>query len=101
MNKELKRKTDWGLWKRLLKFARPHKNKFLLLAFYMVCLAVLESLAPLFSKYAIDNFIMPGKIEGLVSFSLVYFVVIVLQMAVIWLFIEMAGRIKTIMSPCS
>jgi ATP-binding cassette subfamily B protein len=67
----------------------------MLLAFYMVCLAVLESLAPLFSKYAIDNFIMPGKLEGLIPFSGVYLVVIVLQMFVIWLFIEIAGRIKT------
>ena len=57
--------SDIRIISRLLAYARPYLNYFLLALFITVALNGLRATQPLFTKYAIDWYITPGNIGGL------------------------------------
>ncbi len=84
---------DVGLWRKFFRYAIPHKRRFLMLAVVMVAVGGVDAVFPLMSKYAIDQFIVPGKLEGLWGFGLLYAVVMTVQACNVWLLISTAGKI--------
>lgn len=77
--KDYTRSFDWGIWKRLTPFVRPFRRDFVgMLVFNGLC-ALVDVAIPLFQRYAIRNFIQADSLRGIVPFSLVYLLVIVLQ----------------------
>ena len=95
---EYSKKIKWGIWKELLSFAKPHKDKFIRLGIHMTLLAGIDALFPLLAKYAIDNFAETRDIKGIIIFSAVYLILILIQVANAWFFIDYAGRINISMS---
>lgn len=75
--------------------AKSYWKAFCLLAGYMVILAGADTVFPLMSRYAIDNFVVKGTTEGMGTFGLVYLAIVLVQVAVVWFFIELAGKINT------
>jgi len=93
--KEYKKRFDLTLWKKLLTFCKPYKKKIILLGFFMLSLAGIDVLFPLMSKYAIDNYVIPGKTEGIEIYAIVFFAMVAIQAVNVFFFIDIAGKIET------
>lgn len=91
---EYSKQYDWNIIKRLVEFIKPYRKNVLILALFMFSLAGIDVLFPLFSKYAIDNFIVPNNTDGLKWFAIAYFVAIIVQSVNILFFISIAGKIE-------
>ena len=89
------RRFDASLWKKLLKLAQPfHKNLWIILA-TMTVSAGIDVALPWMNGYAIDHFIAERRSEGLFWFSLVYVLLIAMQVGVVFLFIRESGKVET------
>lgn len=84
---------DLHIWKKLLHFAKPYKKSLGLIGAMMIILAVVDTIFPMMTKYAIDNFIVPKNLYGLKTFSLWYILLIIFQSIVVWIFISEAGKV--------
>ena len=91
---EYDKRFDVSLWKKLLQFCKPYKRRLLILGLFMIGLAGVDVIFPLMSKYAVDNFVIPGKTDGIVLFGIIYFLLIAIQAANIFFFIDIAGKIE-------
>ncbi len=91
-------KIDIGIWKNFYELIKSQKNQFLLLFVVMITVGFIDAIYPLFSKYAIDNFISKNTIKGLDKFILVFFLVFLFQAFNAFVFILLAGKIETNMS---
>lgn len=78
---EYTKSFDIKIWKKVLPFLKPfRKVVWMVILLNLFCSAV-DIALPLFQRYAIDNFIETGSIQGLPIFAVVYLVVIALQTA--------------------
>lgn len=78
---EYTKSFDIKIWKKVLPFLKPfRKVVWIVILLNLFCSAV-DIALPLFQRYAIDNFIETGSIQGLPIFAVVYLVVIALQTA--------------------
>ncbi|MFW5991682.1 MAG: ABC transporter transmembrane domain-containing protein, partial [Halanaerobiaceae bacterium] len=89
------REFDPGLWKKLIKYMKPHKRRILTLMVVMVGVAAIDAILPYMNKYAINNFILEETTSGLGGFAAVYGLLAVVQAINIWIFISLAGRLET------
>lgn len=92
---KIREKLDISVWRRFFKYSSNFKKEFFLMGFLMMLVAGVDALAPLFTKYAIDNFIVSKTTNGLKTFCIVYFCVIVFQAINVKLFIMQAGKVET------
>ncbi len=88
-------KIDISLWKNFVKYIRPFRKKFILLGILMLCVALIDAVYPLLTKYVIDNFIVNKTTKGLNKFTIIYIFIVVSQSIITWLFIKNAGKIET------
>jgi len=88
-------KIDIGIWRKLFKYLSEFKKGLIFLSFLMVGVAGIDVVMPLLTRYAIDNFIVKKTTEGLTTFAVVYFCIIVFQALNVRLFIIQAGKIET------
>jgi len=66
-------------WKRLGPFLKPVRGRVIVALVLILLTAVTDVLLPLFTKYAVDWFIVPQTISGIVPFTLAYLAVIAAQ----------------------
>ncbi len=95
---EYNKRFDLLLWKKLWHFCKPYKKVLFSMGALMTLLAFTDIAFPLMSRYAIDNFIIPKKIEGLKFFAVGYFLLVIFQILIVYFFIERAGRMETSLS---
>ena len=88
-------KIDITIWRNFLELVKNHKRDFILLAIIMVFVGALDSVFPLFTKYAIDNFIVEENLIGLNKFIKLFFIVIAFQAINVYLFLAMGGKVET------
>lgn len=93
--KEYTKNLDPKLWLAVLKQALPYKYLMLGIAALMFFMAVLDSLLPLFTKYAIDKMIIPKNYEGIVIFGLLYVAVVIVGFLTVAMFIHLTGKVET------
>ena len=91
---EYDKRFDISLWKKLLQFCKPYKNKLVILGLFMIGLAGVDVIFPLMSKYAVDHFIIPQSTDGILIFGIIYFLLIAVQAVNIFFFIDIAGKIE-------
>lgn len=78
---EYTKSFDIKIWKKVLPFLKPfRKVVWIVILLNLFCSAV-DIALPLFQRYAIDNFIETGSLQGLPIFAVLYLVVIALQTA--------------------
>lgn len=77
---------------------RPYKIQFLKIVGMMVFVGAMDAIFPLLSKYAIDNFVEKSKLEGLLSFGLIFLIAALTFSISIYLFIALAGKLETQMA---
>ncbi len=90
------KKIDLSLWKKLLRFAKPHRKQVTMLISVMVLMAVTDALFPLLSRYAVDNFIVEKSTKGLTIFAVFYVALGILQAIYSWFFIKAACDLETL-----
>ncbi len=86
---------DLGLWKKLWKFLSKHKRLIGFITLNMALLAAMDSIFPIATGYAIDNYIGKSDLTQLPQFIGVYMGMIVFQSIVIYLFIYNAGKLES------
>lgn len=91
-------KMDMSIWKDFFKLLIPYKSYFIKLIGINVLLGILDSSFPMFSKYAIDNFIAKGNMDGIGIYIGVYFLAIISISIVIYVFILATGKLETKMA---
>ena len=74
-----KDKFSFALWKRLWPFIKKLKKELITVACFLVVSSVCEASYPLFTRYAVNNFIEEGSTRGLTAFVVVFALVILLQ----------------------
>ncbi|SHJ86954.1 ABC transporter ATP-binding protein [Paramaledivibacter caminithermalis] len=84
---------DLKIWNKLLCFTKIYKKNLIAIGIMMVILAGIDVVFPMLTKYAIDSFIVPKKLEGLKGFILGYSLLVIFQSVVVWKFIEEAARV--------
>jgi len=67
-----------GIWKRLFPYVKKMKRQFIWAIIIIVFWTSLNSAFPLFTSYAVNNFIIPESTQGLLPFSLIYFAIILI-----------------------
>ncbi|PKN73822.1 MAG: ABC transporter ATP-binding protein [Candidatus Cloacimonetes bacterium HGW-Cloacimonetes-3] len=93
--KEFTKNLDPKLWLAVLKQAMPYKHTMLWIAGLMTFMAGLDSILPLFTKYAIDNMIIPKSFDGILLFSLLYVGVVIVGFFTVAVFIHLTGIVET------
>lgn len=88
-------KLNLGIWKKLFKYLSEFKKGLLFLAFLMTIVAGIDSIMPLLTRYAIDNFVEKNTINNLKIFGLVYLLIVGIQAINVKIFIRQAGKIET------
>ncbi len=88
------KKFDVSLWVRLVKYAKPFHKHLLGIAAAMVACALLDVVFPLLTREAIDHFVEAGTTEGLPLFFAKYGAVLLTQVACIFTFCLLSGRVE-------
>lgn len=78
----------------MLPFFKPYKKYFAITLGFNLFLAGVDVAVPLFQSYAIDRFILPGKLDGLRDFAMIYGLVIVFQTICVYLSVHAAITIE-------
>ncbi len=94
-------KVDLKLWKRLIAYAVRNKKFLIQNIFALIIVAVIDTLYPIMTRYAIDRFVNPGgepSTDGLWIFGALYVVLILVQCFGTMLFIMRSGDIEMAMS---
>ncbi|MFO7897203.1 MAG: ABC transporter ATP-binding protein [Candidatus Cloacimonadales bacterium] len=95
---EYNKRFDLALWQKLWHFCQPYKRVMLTMGGLMLLLAVSDIMFPLMSRYAIDKFIVPKDLNGIGKFALLYGALVIVQIVVVYFFIERAGKVETALS---
>lgn len=70
---EIPKHYDFKNARRLLKYLHPYKKEAILALLMTLVLNFLASLQPIFTKLAVDDFIVPRQTEGIWLFALAFF----------------------------
>ncbi|MDR0898710.1 MAG: ABC transporter ATP-binding protein/permease [Oscillospiraceae bacterium] len=92
--KDYSERFDASLWQRLLRHMKPYYKHLLGIAIAMGLSAVIDALFPLMTRYAIDHLITGGNTAGFLTFALQYLALTVAQVALIYTFIRLSGKVE-------
>ena len=96
---EFQSKTvEWSTWKKVLHYAMPYKRDLVTIMLCMTMSGITDVLMPMSTAFAIDNFVMPGRLEGLPWFALVYLGLIAIAAANVYNFSKHAGKVECYVS---
>ncbi len=96
--KEYSRQFDLELWKKIFKSMQVYKRHMLTIAVCMVVLGIIDAAWPLFTRYAIDNFITKNTVVGLYWFAGVFLAFITVQSIFVNVFIDATGKVQTLIA---
>lgn len=82
------------IWAKMLPYFKPYRKYFFITFSLNILLAGVDILVPLFQSYAINHFIVPDTLEGLVPFTLAYVTVIVGQTISVYFSVHAATTIE-------
>ena len=88
------KRFDAAVWKKIFTYARPFAPILWLMVGCMVILAGIDSAMPFITGWVVDHVILPGELDRLPPFAVIYGAVIAIQATVIWLFINLAGKVE-------
>ena len=63
---------EYSQWKRVLKFLKPYKVQVIILLVAAVMTAFFDSVFPLMTRYALNNFIEPKTLNGINVFVIIF-----------------------------
>ncbi|MCL2628840.1 MAG: ABC transporter ATP-binding protein/permease [Oscillospiraceae bacterium] len=66
---------SFKVWLRLLKYTKGLGKRFLLALFVVIFSTLISAAYPLFTTYAVDNFVIPATTDGVLPFAIIYGVI--------------------------
>ncbi len=90
----MEEKTNFSIVRNFKPFFIRYKTTFMILIVFNIGLGLIDSVFPLLNKYAIDEFVTRGNIEGLKKFSLLYFMAVIGLSFFVYGFIRLAGKLE-------
>ena len=75
-----------ALWKRIIPYVTRNKKRFLFVMGMMMVSAVLDSIIPQFTRYAINNFVVPATTKGIGRFIFLFTLMCLAQSTITVLF---------------
>lgn len=87
-------KFDLGVWKKIVAFIKPFKKHFFIGLSAAIALALVDTIQPLFSRYAIDEIIANKNLDVLPQFLIIYALSMLLAGVMVFLFIINAGQVQ-------
>ncbi len=91
---EFTKKVNMKVWKRLVSYALKNKALVAKLLVSLLITSMADIAFPLFNKYAIDHFIVPGTLDGLWVFLLSVLGLIAVQATAAITFLKGAGSLE-------
>ena len=94
-------KVDLSLWKRLFGYALRNKKQLVQNIIALIIVAVIDTLYPIMTRYAIDHHVNPGgepTLDGIWLFALGYVALILVQTYGTMTFIKRSGDIEMAIS---
>jgi len=91
---EYSKEFDISLWKKLLKYISPYKKDLITLLSFLVAIGAIDAIYPLFTKFAVDNFIVAGSLAHFVPFCAALAASAVMQAINVRFMIKYAGKIE-------
>ena len=91
---EYSKRIDLKVWKRLLRFAAPHRKRILSLIVQMVLIGMVDAAFPQFNRYAVDSVALTGRFERLLPLSLIALALITMQAINVRFMILNAGHVE-------
>ena len=88
------RRIDFKVWKKIVPFFAPHKNKLIFIAAMMLFSAIVDAVVPLFTRYAVNNFVVKSTTEGMAPFVVFYLVLVLLQTATTVIYSRLSMEIE-------
>lgn len=88
-------KFSWALWKKILSYTPTYQPKLMKLCLWMAITAVIDILFPLLTRYAIDELIPSGSMDGVPLFAGAYLLLVLIQVFAIFRFLYIGGEIET------
>jgi len=83
-----------SVWKRLFPYIKKQKKAYLLVCISMILFTALTSSFPLFTSYAINNFIVPGTMEGIMPYAILYGAIIVILGICTFFWVKLLNNIE-------
>lgn len=91
---EFDQKIDFKIWAKLARYALKYKGVVVALIITLMFTAGVDLIYPLFTRFAIDSFIMPQTTDGLGLFAIVYVACVLTQGTSVFLFVTLAGKLE-------
>ena len=88
------KRFDISLWTKLFHYAKPYHKHLLAICACMIVNAFMDVQIPLLTREAIDRFITAGTLDGFGGFVARYVGVILVQVAGIFAFCFLSGRVE-------
>lgn len=92
--KDYSKKLDFNIWKKMARYLMRYKKLTGLLFFFMVNVALADSIFPQMTRTVIDDYIVPGSFDGIGTFIFRFALLMVWQAINIYVFIAIAGKIE-------
>lgn len=83
--------VDFRILKRLFKFVKPYKLKFIIVVVLTILLAVLAPLRPKIIQYTIDDRLASSDMQGVVNMIILMIVLLIIQFAVLYFHTYLSG----------
>lgn len=91
---EYSKQFDMGLWRKLLRYAKPYQKHLIALGIVMVLVASLDAFFPQMTRIVIDRFIVPGTLEGIGWYAAGFGALVAVQALNVFALIYLAGKIE-------
>ena len=85
---------SFKVWAKMIPFLKPYKGRMLIVISFMLLGAAIDVIYPLFQAYAVDHFIVPKSLDGLMPFILIFGLLLLIQTSGTILFIRQAMKIE-------
>lgn len=92
---EYTKRIDFSLWKKIFFIAKDYHKNLALIVLFMTVSAIIDVVLPLMNSYAIDTIIGQQQTEQLTGFCVLYVGLLLIQVAMIFLFIYQSGKVET------
>ena len=86
-----------GTWKRLLPYVAKQKKQFFLAGGIIIVWTALNSAFPLFTSYAVNNFVVEETTRGILPFAALYLGVILIVGFMTFLWVKTLIKVETTM----
>jgi len=91
---EYSKHFNFSLWKKLLKYVVPYKKDLIILFLLMAFIGGIDAIFPLFTRYAVDKFVIGKNLNGFWLFCIILIAVSIIQAVNVRIMILLAGKIE-------